>query len=248
MSYSAPARSGGAAKIGFIAALAVECASLRRQAPRAPAWLVSQSGPGAARAAAAAARAIEAGANVLVSWGLAGALDAAVAPGTVVAPRRVLVQGAEPLVIDAAWHAALAELADEFALEHGDLLSVAAPLESPAAKRAAAAATRAVAVDMESAAIAAAAARAHLPFAVLRVVVDGVGDALPAGAARWLDENGNRRAAATLQAIVSWRQWQPLLTLAVRYRVASGVLDRLARSLADRRLPVGDASASNAGS
>ena len=154
------------------------------------AWRVSQSGPGAARAAAAAAHAIDAGASVLVSWGLAGGLAAALAPGTVVAPRRVLAQGAEPIGVDAAWHASLAALADEFALDYGDLLSVPAALESPAAKRAAAAATRAVAVDMESAAIAAAAARARVPFVALRVVVDGVGDALPQGAERWIDERG----------------------------------------------------------
>ena len=53
---------------------------------------------------AAAARAIDAGAGVLVSWGLAGGLDATLAPGTVVVPRRVLQQGAEPLAVDAVWH------------------------------------------------------------------------------------------------------------------------------------------------
>lgn len=248
MSFDPPARSGGAAKVAFIAALGLECASLRRQTPRAPAWRVSQSGPGAARAAAAAAHAIDSGATVLVSWGLAGGLAAALAPGTVVAPRRVLAHGAEPIGVDAEWHASLAALADEFALDYGDLLSVPAALESPAAKRAAAAATRAVAVDMESAAIAAAAARAHVPFVALRVVVDGVADALPPGAERWIDERGNRRMAATLQAVVSWRQWRPLLTLAARYRVASGVLDRLAHALAARRLLGVAAPALQAGS
>ncbi len=77
MSFDPPARPGGAATVAFIAALGLECASLRRQALRAPAWRVSQSGPGAARAAAAAAHAIDAGASVLVSWGLAGGLAAA---------------------------------------------------------------------------------------------------------------------------------------------------------------------------
>src|SRR5688500_1471093 len=158
MSFDEPARSGGAPKIGFVAALDAECASLRKQAPRAGSWLVLQSGPGAARAAAAAARAIDGGAHLLVSWGLAGSLDAKLVPGTVVAPRRVLQQGAEPLTVDAVWHSRLTALADEFTLEHGDLLTAPAALESREAKRAAAMATRAVAVDMESAAIAGAAA------------------------------------------------------------------------------------------
>jgi hypothetical protein len=234
MSFDEPARSGGAATIGFIAALGIECASLRRHA--VPQWSVMQCGPGAEHAAAAAANAIDRNVQLLISWGLAGSLDARVVPGTVVVPRRVLVSGGEPLAVDTALHASLAELAYDFILEYRDLLSVPAALESPAAKRAAAAATGAVAVDMESAAIAAVAARAGVPFVVLRVVVDGCDDALPAGAERWIDERGNRRVTATLRAVVDWQQWRPLLTLAKRYRVASSVLDRLARAIASRGL------------
>jgi len=248
MSFDEPARSSGAPKIGFVAALDVECACLRNQAPRAGSWLVVQSGPGPARAAAAAARAIDAGVSLLVSWGLAGGLDAGVAPGTVVVPRRVVQLGAEPVAVDATWHMRLAVLADEFALEHGDLLTVPAALESPEAKRAAAAATCAVAVDMESAAIAAAAARARVPFVVLRVVVDGVADALPRGAEQWIDERGKTRFTPTLRAVITLSQWRPLLTLAKRYRTASGVLDRLAQALAGRRLLAVDVTARKAGS
>jgi adenosylhomocysteine nucleosidase len=229
-----PARSGGAAKIGFVAALGIECASLRRQA--VPQWLVVQSGPGAERAAGAAKRAADAGVQLLVSWGLAGGLAPSVTPGTVIAARRVLAPDAAALPTDAACRRALDPLAAEFALEDGDLLSVAAALESPESKRAAAAATGAAAVDMESAAIAGVAARAGLPFIVLRVVVDCADDALPEGAEQWIDERGNRRMAASLRAVVSWQQWRPLLTLAKRYRVASNVLERLARALAARGL------------
>ena len=235
MSFDEPVRSVGAATVAFVAALGIECASLRRQA-RAAAWLVTQSGPGAERASAAAARTIDAGARLVISWGLAGSLDAGLRPGTLVVPRRVLSQGAGPLPVDAAWHARVAALADAFALHDGDLLTAPAALESPAAKRAAAAATHAVAVDMESAAIAAAAARARVPFIALRVVVDGLEDSLPPHAERWIDERGERRMATTLRAVVSPRQWRALLTLAKRYRVASGVLDRLAQALAARRV------------
>jgi adenosylhomocysteine nucleosidase len=251
MSFDEPARSSGAPKVpkvGFIAALDAECASLRRQAARGGSWLVVQSGPGAARAAVAAERAVDAGVTLLVSWGLAGGLDAKLVPGTVVVPRRVLQRDAEPLAVDAVWHMRLAVLADEFRLEQGDLLTAPAALESAEAKRAAAAATRAVAVDMESAAIAAVAARAGVPFVVLRVVIDGVADALPRGAEQWIDERGVRRLAPTLRAVVNLRQWRPLLTLAKRFRTASGVLDRLAQALAGRALFAPDVTARRAGS
>ncbi|HET7609839.1 MAG TPA: purine phosphorylase [Gammaproteobacteria bacterium] len=248
MSFDEPVHRDGAFTIGFIAALALECTSLRRHSPRTERWLVVQSGPGAARAAAAASRAIEAGAQLLVSWGLAGGLGVGVAPGTVIAPRRVLAQGAEPLSVDPAWHSRLALLAADLGVHRGDLLTVAEPLESPAAKRAAAAATNAVAVDMESAGIAAAAAHARLPFVALRVVVDAVDDALPRGAADWVDEQGHRRKSAVLRAVVDARGWGALLTLARRYRVASGVLNRLAGALAAQPMLGAGGAALQAGS
>ena len=248
MSYDELARPGGAFKIAFVAALALECSSLRRQLPRAPSWLVVQSGPGALRAARAAARAIDAGARVVVSWGLAGGLSAAAAPGTVVLPRRVLAQNGEAWHADAAWHARLAALAREMRLDGGDLVSVPAALESPAAKRAAAAATGAVAVDMESAAVAAAAASAGVPVVALRAIVDGVDDALPPRSERWIDELGGTRFAAAVAAAVDVRQWHALLTLAKRYRAASLALDRLARALAARDLAAAATARAPAGS
>jgi nucleoside phosphorylase len=248
MSFDEPVRQDGAFTIGFIAALALECTSLRRQSPRAERWLVVQSGPGAARAAAAASRAIDAGAQLLVSWGLAGGLGEGVAPGTVIAPRRVLAQGQAPLPVDPAWHSRFALVAAELGVHRGDLLTVAEPLESPASKRAAAKTTNAVAVDMESAGIAAVAARAGVPFVALRVVVDAVDDALPPGAGNWIDEQGRRRKSAVLRAVVDARRWGALLTLARRYRVASGVLDRLARSLAEQQMLGAGGAALQAGS
>lgn len=248
MSFDGPVRPDGAFKVGFVAALALECTSLRRHAPRADRWLIMQSGPGAPRAAAAARRAIDAGAGVLVSWGLAGGLGTGVAPGTVVAARRVLAQGEQPFQVDPAWHSRFALLAAELGAQRGDLLTVAEPLESPAAKRAAAEATNAVAVDMESAGIAAEAARAGVPFVVLRVVVDGVDDALPPGAGDWIDEHGRTRASAVLRAAIDARRWGALLTLAVRYRVANGVLDRLARALAAQQTLGAGGAALQAGS
>lgn len=241
MSSEKPVLSDGRFTIGFVAALGIECASLRRHLPAAATWLVAQSGPGAARAGEAAQRAAGSGAGLLVSWGLAGGLGAAVAPGTVVLPRRVLARGAEPLPVDAAWHARLAALTAGVTLDCGDLLTVPAALESPAAKRAAAAASGAVAVDMESAAIGSAAARAHVPFVAVRVVIDGCDDALPAGAERWIDESGNRRMTPAVRALLDPRQWRALVTLTRRYRVASRVLDRLAGALARAHLLGGDA-------
>ena len=199
-------------------------------------WSLAQSGPGPERAAQCARAAVAAGAQALVSWGLAGGLAADVKPGTVVLPRRVIMQRGETFAVAAAWHERLTALAAEFSMTFGDLLTVPAALGSPAAKAAAATALAAVAVDMESAAIAAVAAGARVPFVALRVVVDAQGDALPAEAEKWLDARGNTRTAAALGAIVRPGDWQALWRLAQRYRKANAVLVRLAQSVAARRL------------
>jgi hypothetical protein len=236
MSFDDAASSDGARPIVFIAAMSSECASLRHRAAAGAAWRVEQCGPGSERAQAAAARVLASGAELCVSWGLAGALDATVAPGALLAPRRILSTSAPALAVDERRHAALAVLADEFELLTGDLLTVPTVLESPDAKRAAALASRAIAVDMESAAIAGAAARAGVPFVALRVIVDALDDALPSDAEQWVDERGQRRMAPALRAVVAVRQWRPLLKLAHRYRVASRVLTRLATALHERGL------------
>ena len=223
-------------RTAIIAALGNERAALARVPHAALGWSLVQSGPGPERAAQCARAAVAAGAQALVSWGLAGGLAADVVPGTVMLPRRVIMQRGETFAVAAAWHERLATLAAEFTVSFGDLLTVPAALGSSAAKAAAATALAAAAVDMESAAIAAVAVRARVPFVVLRVVVDAQGDALPAGAEKWIDERGNTRSAATLAAIVRPGEWQALWRLAQRYRKANAVLVRLAQSVAARRL------------
>lgn len=234
MPSDAAASPRGTPRIAIVAALEAECASLRRAVARGAPWSVVQCGPGEARAAAAAERALAAGAAGLLSWGLAGGLDESVAPGTVVVPRRVLGEGGAAYAVAGEWHERLAALADEVPVSTGDVLTVRAALHSPREKRAAHATTGAVAVDMESAAIAAAAARAGVPFAVARVVVDGAADALPRAAEQWIDERGGRRWAPVLRAVASPAEWPVLARLGRRFAVANRVLERLAAALLRR--------------
>jgi adenosylhomocysteine nucleosidase len=186
---------------------------------------------------------VAAGARVLVSWGLAGGLGAALAPGAVVIPRRVLAHDGGAFDSDPALHSRASALVDELAVEIGDLLTVPTPLETPEAKREARDRFHAIAVDMESAAIARVASEARVPFIALRVVFDGVGDALPVGAEEWLDERGRRRLAPALRAVVTPSRWGGLMTLMRRYRVANRALDDLARALGRRGVFTGDDTA-----
>jgi len=235
MSASGPAAAAGA-NVAVIVALGVERAAFGARAGRHMPSEILQSGPGAVRAAQAATAALAAGASGLVSFGLAGALRAELAPGAVLLPRRVRSATAA-FAADPFWHAALADAVRTAGLtpSFDDLLSVPAALTTPSEKSAAAA-SGAVAADMESAAIAAVAARAGARFLALRVIVDAAGDSLPADVERWVDARGERRLGAALAAALRPAQWRELWILAQRYRAARRTLERLAPLVTAARL------------
>jgi len=246
MSVEAGAAAGVASaadsQLAILAALAIERATLPPAGSGPGSVAIWQCGPGAERAAAAARTALACGATALVSWGFAGALVADVAPGTVALPRALVTRSGAVLPCDPAWHAALAAaLAPDFAVDERPLLGATRALGTPAEKAAGAGDSGAATVDMESAAIAAVAARAGARFAAVRVVVDALGDALPADPERWIDAHGNRRLAAALGAVLTPRDWPLLWTLSKRYRVARGVLVSLAERLGSGRFLLPDA-------
>lgn len=173
--------------IGIVAALDAEARTLRdarrfrdgrdRLDGRATV-IVAGIGP---VAAASAARALaEAGAAALLSWGVAGGLDPRLRPGAIVLPAEILGPAGERYPTDAAWREReRRRLAGREPVCEGAILSQGTAIADPRAKHAAHRASGAVAIDMESAAIAAVAASRGLPFLVLRAIVDAASDALP---------------------------------------------------------------------
>ncbi len=217
------------APIAVIHALGVERAGLEGADAE---MRVYQSGPGRERAARAARAAIGAGAEALVSWGLAGGLEPELAPGAVVVPERVVTEDGQSLPADRVWQRALiAALEPDFPVHGGVLLSADHVIASPREKARAALATGTVAVDLESAALAGVAAEHGVPFAAVRVVADGVADALPPRIESWVAESGEQRYAAVLRSALRPASWSALIMLARRYRVARGVLEAIAEQL-----------------
>jgi len=216
-------------RVAVIVALGVERRCLRGVGPRVA---LEQSGPGEARAAGAAARALAGGARALVSFGLAGGLAADAAPGRLLLPRHVVTHDARRFSVEPRWHARLAAAlaAADIDVDERPLLAAAGVLTSADAKRAAGE-LGAAAVDLESGAIAAAAERAAVPFAVIRAVADGLDDELPAGVSGWVGPDGETRIAPVLAAALRPGSWGPLWTLARRYASARRSLERAARSL-----------------
>lgn len=236
MSASGREAAAPAATFAVIVALGVERAALRALVDRDPPLGVIQSGPGPERAASAATAALASGAGGLLSFGLAGALRAELEPGAVLLPRRVRSAAGDSFDADPEWHAKLAAAVRALGLAPAldDLLSVPSAI-TRVADKVAAAANGAAAADMESAAIAAVAARAGARFVALRVVVDAAADELPADVERWIDERGERRIGPALSAALHPNQWRGLWTLAQRYRAARRTLARLAPIVAAAR-------------
>ncbi len=135
---------------------------------------------GAERAARAL---VEQGAQALVSFGLAGGLDPALRPGDVIVPAEVIEAG----VLYAADPALSARFGGVTAHR---LLAGDAVVATASAKLAAARASGAQAVDLESGAVVRVAREFGLPFAVVRAICDPAERDLPPAALAALDARG----------------------------------------------------------
>ncbi len=144
---------------------------------------VEVGGGRAEGAAAASRRLIEHGISGLVSFGLAGGLDPALAPGMLLVPTAVLLEADR-------WDADGALMQRLGGATQGAIYGGGAIVACAAAKAALHARTGAVAVDLESAAVARTAWQHGLPFAVLRAVCDGAARDLPRAAFVALDTVG----------------------------------------------------------
>jgi adenosylhomocysteine nucleosidase len=228
-------------ELGIVAALGLELRPLAPRAPRTQAIatradgsLILANGIGHAAAADGARRLVEAGAGALMSWGLAGGLDPALACGTIVLPKEVLAPDGATFATTNAWREQLhQEIAVSQAVCAGRLLSSAKPITSAADKASAWRRMSAVAVDMESAAVAEIAAQFRLPFLAVRAVVDTAADALPPVLIGAAGEAGTGSIARLLGALArSPAEVPDFIRLVRRYRTASRALALVAGSRA----------------
>lgn len=173
-----------------------------RVAGRSIAWCVGGTG---AAAAAKATRLLVAGhqPRLIVSAGFAGGLVPDLVRGTVLEPVLGLREaGGAPLALGIRPAPTLPSSPSATDVAGAAIVSVDLVVTSPAAKRALAAATGAILVDMETYAVAEAARDARLPCAAVRVVSDTAGQELPREVtALSRPQSGMRRLGAALGAI-----------------------------------------------
>jgi adenosylhomocysteine nucleosidase len=167
------------------------------------------SGGDPAGARTAAQRFADEGVAGLVSFGLAGGLAPDLAPGDLLLPQAVLLPDGSRIRAEAAWRERLAATFERAGLE-----ARAAPVAGSEimvatahAKRALAAQTGAVAVDMESHGVAEIAARVRLPFLIVRAVADRSDQVIPHAAQGAIDAQGEVRHLALIGRLIG-RPWE----------------------------------------
>jgi adenosylhomocysteine nucleosidase len=231
--------NGGSRLLGVVAALESEARILgpavRRQRDGlsfvGEGALLAVSGMGGHLAAIAARRLVEAGSSRLLSFGFAGGLDPALSAGTVVLPTEVISASGARFATSTDWRERLsADIARRRPPVAGALFGSNAPLDSVEAKAAAFRDTGAVAVDMESSAVAEVAAAHNLPFVAVRVIVDTATDALPRAVTA-----AGRAGRVSMPRLLGGLALAPLdllalIRLAQRYRAATRSLADVARA------------------
>jgi adenosylhomocysteine nucleosidase len=188
------------------------------------------SGMGSGEAGMAARRLIEAGAGALVSWGMAGGLDPDLDAGAICLPREVVAPDGVRFATSSSWRETLmASIVSSRPVTSGALLTSLHPIAGIAAKAAARRETGAVAVDMESSAVAEVAVASHVPFLAVRVIVDTALDSIPDSVTA-ASASGQVRIARLLTGLVrSPGDLMALVRLSRRYAAAIRSLRAVAK-------------------
>ena len=174
-------------RVGVIAALPAEAACLTgcNIPPEQPYFisdnlLVLVTGTGADRARNGAIKLLEYKVRSLVSCGVAGALDISLQPGDLIVPEMV-IHSTQTFLTNPEWRQRLHDYMQKsnFRVSAGTLAEADEIPDSATAKAHLRSMTGAVAVDMESAAIAAVAGYSHIDYMAIRAISDDAITSVP---------------------------------------------------------------------
>lgn len=172
------------------------------------------AGIGPERAALAAQRALEAGADALISFGSAGGIDPRAQSGSLWLTADIVDQPA-PTEISRTFREQIAQQLVALEPACGRIVQCESVLHTVAQKQKLFELSSAQAVDMESAAIAQVARANNCPFVALRVVLDEATVAMPAELVDACDEYGVVRPLTMARTLLTRPHvWPSLMPLA----------------------------------
>ncbi len=218
--------------VGVITSLPIEAQSLTLQKLQIgqtfllkPRLLLHVSGMGHDRAHAGAVQLIRYGARALVSWGTAGGLAPGLEAGKLILPDVVMNEQNQIFNTDASWRSELSkELKNYVAICHDPLLQARDIVASVHAKRSLFSQFKAVAVDMESAAIGMAAGQANIKFIAVRSIVDSAEQAFPTWLRPCLTEHGEVKSMELFRKALKPQRFIELVALFRAFALAKASL------------------------
>ena len=188
-----------ARSLGVVTGLAREAGCLRRAGGAD--LLMVRAAAGRPEEAAAAARAMAVhGASGLVSFGVAGGLDPSLGAGVIVIASSVIGPDGSTAPAHEPWVKALMRI--DGAFDSGAVVGSDEPVMTALDKRRLFRRYGALAVDMESHAVAGVARDAGIPFAAIRAIGDPAGRSVPRAALAGLMPDGRTRALPVLAGLI----------------------------------------------
>ncbi len=208
----------------------VECVAGRDADLPWPNLGIAVSGASSHRATELADRMLSRGADGLLSFGLAGGLDPSLKAGDIVIGDHVLAPDGSDYGCDDAWRQAILSLETEAEIRVGDIVGSDTPISSQAEKSRLYKSSGALAVDMESHAVAVAAAKAGVSFMAIRAIADPASQPVPWCARSGVSASGSMRPISVLLRLLL-QPWQLPTVIALGAGTRRGLrsLSRFAR-------------------
>jgi len=229
--------SGEHVKLGIIVALSEELKSLTDQKVVSGSSFklnddvyLSLSGAGPERAAEAATQLVEQGVNALLSWGCAAGLTSALKPGSLLIPEQIQCENGILLPVDSDWHNRLFHfLSGKLQIQKGCLLESEQIVSEPDEKKLLYEKSQAIAVDMESGAIAKVAQKNKSIFLAVRAIADTGNRRIPQCVINSMDSRGQiRKLHLFKQSMLHPFEWFTLAYLGHQFSAAKRKLKEVA--------------------
>lgn len=226
---------------GIVVALPDEISTLSRQKLKkgdclflSDNVLLTCSGAGPENAEKASQRLIDKGAKRLISWGCAAALSTGLKPGDLVLPSTLLTEEKISLSIGSPWFDRVSEHLSTLSPVIGTLIESASVVANSTDKKIIYAQSNAIALDMESLAVAKIAAHHHLPVLVIRCIADPVSMDLPLAVSYALNKQGDVVLGKLLYFLLTHPNELPrLIKLGLHFKAAKDTLKSVAKHLND---------------
>ena len=195
--------------------------------------MVAYSGAGAKNAQSASELLVANGATRLISWGCAAALSPSLRPGDLTLADKLVDSDQIEMAVNVQWLDYCKKLLSQSVTVHtGCLVESKCIVSSSKDKQQLHSTTDAIALDMESIAIAKVASQNALPFLAVRVIVDPVNMDLPLAINHSLDEQGDIVISKLLLFLVLHPYELPgLIKLGLHFKAARDTLKLVAKQI-----------------